>query len=186
MAKSKKRSPRSSSKKRYSKKVSKKRSSYKKRSSGKKRQSPCRSFRTKPQCLAARDSKGSRRCSSNVRTGKCQDVRVASRGALTTFVDYRGKMPTARPTVGRLSPQRLQLNKPTMMETESGQIIPLAPGNVPMVKLQSGEVVPVSTIPAAPGRPGMRMERTASGAMVPVAPSGPIGRGRVAFAYAFY
>lgn len=182
MAKSRKRSPRSSSKKRNSKK----RSYSRKRSSGKKRQSPCRSFRTKSQCLAARDAKGLRRCSPNVRTGRCQDVRVASRGALTTFVDYRGKMPTARPTVGRLSPQRLQMNKPTMMETESGQIIPLAPGNVPMVKLQSGEVVPVTTVPAAPGRPGMRMERTASGAMIPVAPSGPIGRGRVAYAYAFY
>ena len=177
MAKSRKRSPRSASKKRYSKSRSSKRRS---------KQSPCRSFRTKSQCYAAKDAKGLRRCSPNVRTGRCQDLKVKYRTDMTTFTKYAGKTPAARPQVGRLSPGRLQLNKPTMMETESGQIVPLAPGNVPKVKLQSGEMVSVTTVPRPPaGTPGMKMERTASGAMIPVAPAGRIG-GRVAYAYAFY
>ena len=186
MAKSRKRSPRSSSKKRYSKKGSKKRSSYRKRSSGRKRQSPCRSFRTKAQCNAARDSRGSRRCTPNIRTGRCQDLPMKYRTASTEFTKYAGKTPGAAPKVGRLSPDRLRM-KPTMIETESGQIVPIAPGDVPKVKLQSGEMVPVTSAPRPPpGTPGVRMERTASGALIPVAPAGPIGKGKVAYAYAFY
>jgi hypothetical protein len=185
MAKSRKRSPRSSSKKRYSKKGSRKRYSKTRSSKRRSKQSPCRSFRTKSQCYAAKDRKGLRRCTPNVRTGRCQDLPTKYRTSMTTFTQYAGKTPSARPQVGRLSPERLQLNKPTMMETESGQIVPLAPGNVPRVKLASGEMVPVRNIPPPPpGMPGVRMERTASGAMIPVAPAGP-GR-RIAFAYAFY
>lgn len=185
MAKSRKRSPRSSSKKRYSKKGSRKRYSKTRSSKRRSKQSPCRSFRTKAQCYAAKDRKGLRRCSPNVRTGRCQDLPTKYRTSMTTFTQYAGKTPSSRPKVGRLSPERLQLNRPTMMETESGQIVPLAPGNVPRVKLQSGEMVPVRNVPPPPpGMPGVRMERTASGAMIPVAPAGP-GR-RVAFAYSFY